>query len=154
MAFFRKQLRFQIDEKKSQDSLLTFILTKGNSKLGDALVNFIYSLAKSAVSTQVTGTKVSDFILATAYRSSLWMNNDIIKLKGKKGYLADHVEALILYFWVFEFITLEEMVKHLIKDLKPEKLNHPREEEQIAVLSFKNLLNELKQKFIESKDAS
>ena len=83
MAFFRKQLRFQIDEKKSQDSLLTFILTKGNSKLGDALVNFIYSLAKSAVSTQVTGTKVSDFILATAYRSSLWMNNDI--LKRKKG---------------------------------------------------------------------
>ena len=143
MAFFRKQLRFQIDEKKPQDSLLAFILTKGNSKLGDALVNFIYSLAKSAVSTQVTGTKVSDFILATAYRSSLWMNNDILKLKGKKGYLADHVEALILYFWVFEFVTL-----------KPEKLHHPREEEQIAVLSFKNLLNELKQKFLEAKDAS
>ena len=46
------------------------------------------------------------------------------------------------------------MVKHLIKDLKPEKLNHPREEEQIAVLSFKNLLNELKQKFLEAKDDS
>ncbi|MHA1947902.1 MAG: ribonuclease III family protein [Candidatus Hodarchaeales archaeon] len=154
MAFIRKQLRSQIDEKKTQDSLLTFILTKGNSKLGDALVNFIYSLAKSAVSTQVTGTKVSDFILATAYRSSLWMNNDILKLKGTKGYLADHVEALILYFWVFEFVTLEEMVKHLIKELKPEKLKHPREEEQIAVLSFKNLLNELKQKFLEAKDDS
>lgn len=154
MAYIRKQLRSQIDERKTQDSLLTFILTKGNSKLGDALVNFLYSLAKSAVSTQATGTKVSDFVLATAYRSSFWMDNDILKLKGKKGYLADHVEALILYFWVFEFVSLEEMVKHLIEELKPEKLSHAREEEQVAVLSFKNLLNQLQQKYLEAKDDS
>ena len=149
MAFIRKQLRSQTDEKKPQDSLLAFIITKGNSKLGDALVNFIYSLAKSTVSSQATGTKVSDYVLATAYRSSFWLNNDILKLKGKKGYLADQVEALILYFWIFELISLEEMVKHLTKDLKLEKLHHPREEEQIAVLSFKNLLNELNAKFLE-----
>ncbi len=154
MAFIRKQLRSQNYEKRPHDSLLTFILTKGNSKLGDALVNFLYSLAKSAVSTQATGTKVSDFVLATAYRSSLWMDNDRLTLKGKKGYLADHVEALILYFWVFEFVSLEEMVKHLIKELKPEKLSHPREEEQIAVLSFKNLLNELQVKYLEVKNDS
>ena len=154
MAFIRKQLRSRTDEKISKHSLQTFIITKGNSKLGDALVNFLYSLAKSSVSKHSTGTKVSDYILATAYRSSLWMKNDILKLKGKKGYLADHVEALILYFWVFEFVSLEEMVKHLIEELKPEKLSHAREEEQVAVLSFKNLLNELKQKFLEAKDDS
>ena len=150
MAFIRKQLRIQFDEKNPQNSLLTFIVTKGNSKLGDALVNFIYSLAKSAVSTQATGTKVSDYVLATAYRSSLWRKNEILKLKGKKGYLADHVESLVLYFWVFELVSLEEMVEYLIKNLDPEKLHHSREEEQIAVLSFKNLLNELHSRFLKS----
>jgi hypothetical protein len=154
VAFTRKHLRSQTDEKISQHSLLTFIITKGNSKLGDALVNFLYSLAKSSVSTHSTGTKVSDYILATAYRSSLWMKNDILKLKGRKGYLADHVEALILYFWVFELVSLEEMIIHLTKELKPEKLHHSREEEQIAVLSFQNLLNELQIKFLEVIDAS
>ncbi len=150
VPFIRKQLRSQIDEKKPQNSLPTFIVTKGNSKLGDALVNFIYSLAKSAVSPQATGTKVSDYVLATAYRSSLWGRNEILSLKGKKGYLADHVESLILYFWVFELVSLEEMVEYLMKNLNPEKLHHPREEEHIAVLSFKNLLNELHTRFLKS----
>ena len=152
MAFIRKQLRSKIGGKNPQDSLLTFILTKGNSKLGDALVNFIYSLAKSGVSSQATGTKVSDYVLATAYRSSLWGKNEILRLKGKKGYLADYVESLVLYFWVFELVSLEEMVEYLIKNLNPEKLHHSREEEQIAVLSFKNLLNELHTRFLTSQE--
>jgi len=151
VAFIRKRLRSQNDEQNPQNSLLTFIITKGNSKLGDALVNFIYSLAKSVVSTQATGTKVSDFVLSTAYRSSLWEKNEVLRLKGKKGYLADHVESLVLYFWVFELVSLEEMVEYLTKSLDPEKLHHSREEEQIAVLSFKNLLDELHLRFIESQ---
>jgi len=151
VAFIRKQLRNQFNEKNLQNSLLTFIVAKGNSKLGDALVNFLYSLAKSAVLTQSTGTKVSDYVLATAYRSSLWGNNEILRLKGKKGYLADHVESLVLYFWVFELASLEEMVEYLTKSLNPEKLHHSREEEQIAVLSFKNLLDELHSRFLTSQ---
>jgi len=151
VAFIRKQLRSQNDEQNPQNSLLTFIIKKGSSKLGDALVNFIYSLAKTGVSAEATGTKVSDYILATAYRSSLWGKNEILTLKGKKGYLADHVESLLLYFWVFELVSLEEMVEYLMKNLDPEKLHHPREEEQIAVLSFKDLLDELHSRFLKSQ---
>jgi hypothetical protein len=151
VAFIRKYFPSQIDEKNSQEFLLSFIVTKGNSKLGDALVNFVYSLAKSAVSKQATGTKVSDYVLATAYRSSLWGKNEILKLKGKKGYLADHVESLILYFWVYELVSFEELFEYLAIDLSPEKLHHSREEEQIAVLSFRNLLNKLHSIFLESQ---
>ena len=149
MDFIRKHLRSQTDGRSPQDSLLTFILSKENSKLGDALVNFLYSLAKSAVSKSATGTKVSDYVLSTAYRSSLWGKNEILKLKGKKGLLADYVESLVLYFWVFELVTLEEMVKYLVEMLEPEKLSHNREEEQTAILSFNNLLNALNLKFLE-----
>jgi len=154
VAFIRKQLRSQNDEKKSKDPLLAFVVNKGNSKLGDALVNFIYSLAKSGVSAQATGTKVSDYILAMAYRSSLWGKNEILRLKGKKGYLADNVESLVLYFWVFELVSLDEMVEHLMKNLNPDKLHHSHEEEQIAVLSFKILLNELYYRFLKTKKDS
>jgi len=151
VAFIRKHLRNQFEEKNPEKSLLAFIVTKGNSKLGDALVNFIYSLAKSAVSTQATGTKVSDYVLSTAYRSSIWEKNEGLRLKGRKGYLADHVESLVLYFWVFELVSLEEMVEYLTKSLNPEKLHHSREEEQIAVLSFKNLLDELHLRYMKSQ---
>ncbi|MFW9841404.1 MAG: ribonuclease III family protein, partial [Candidatus Thorarchaeota archaeon] len=43
---------------------------KGLAKVGDNLVNFIYSLAKSVVLGHTTGEKVRDSVLARAIRAT------------------------------------------------------------------------------------
>jgi hypothetical protein len=148
MGHIRKQIRASYEEKISQELLHKFILDKANAKLGDAFVNFVYSLAKSGVSKTPTGTKVSDFILSEAYKLSLWRKNELLLLKGKKGFLADQVEALILFFWIFELLDIDEMSISLMKLLNPEKLHHPREEEKVAIVSFQSLLDDCYTRFI------
>jgi hypothetical protein len=121
--------------------LTVFILDRGNAKLGDALVNLIYSLAKSLVLKKATGTKVSDSILSEAYRKSLWREE--LGFRGKKDFVADRVEALILFFWIHRSVSLDTFVSPLVSHLKPELLHHPREEHRVAIQAFKNLLDVL-----------
>ncbi len=121
--------------------LTVFILDRGNAKLGDALVNLIYSIAKSLVLKKATGTKVSDSVLSEAYRGSLWREE--LGLRGKKDFVADRVEALVLFFWIHRSISLDAFVTPLVSQLKPELLHHPREEHLAAIQAFKNLLDVL-----------
>ncbi|MHA1978539.1 MAG: ribonuclease III family protein [Candidatus Hodarchaeales archaeon] len=141
MSFIQKRLKISLKGENIQKVLRDFIFVKGNAKLGDSLVNFIYSLAKSGVSNTPTGTKVSDLILSKAYRSSLWTTSEYLKLKGKKGQLADQVEALILFFWIQKLLSIDEFVEILMKNLDPKKLHHSHEEEETAINAFKSLLD-------------
>ena len=141
MSFIQERLKISLEGDDNQKILRDFLFNKGNAKLGDSLVNFIYSLAKSGVTKSPTGTKVSDAILAKAYRSSLWMKTDYLKLKGKKGQLADQVEALVLFFWIHKLISIDNFVSVLMENLIPSKLHHPREEEETAIVAFKSILN-------------
>ena len=139
-----KNSLFEISKKSENcTKLSTYISNKGNAKLGDALVNFIYSLAKSIAIGTPTGVKVSDSILTEAYRESSWRKSNILTLKGNKGHIADGVEALILYFWVHGNLTLDDLVSPIKDELNAEKLHHPREEYRTAINSFTNLLNSL-----------
>ncbi len=134
----------EITKKPTDKHLLSiFINSKGNAKLGDALVNLIYSIAKTLVTTDPTGVKVSDSILAEAYRESLWPKASIVIIKGNKGRVADAIEALILYFWVHENVSLNNLVIPIKEKLDEKYLHHPREEHKTAVKSFKNLLDSL-----------
>lgn len=81
------------------------------ASLGDAYVNFIYSLAMSKKSREPVGAKVDSRILA-----------DALKKAGLREYLpsrtdrhkqADAAEALIVYAWLKELMSLEESVKVL-----------------------------------------
>ena len=57
----------EISKKPTDKHLLSiYINSKGNAKLGDALVNLVYSIAKTLVTTYPTGVKVSDSILAAS----------------------------------------------------------------------------------------
>ena len=143
MAFIRKQLKSQIEGDITWATLQSFLAIKGHSKLGDSLVNFIYSLAKSGVSDTPTGTKVSDFIFSQAYRTSQWGTTTEFILRGDKGRLADQVEALILFFWIYELITIDDCTSYLMNALDPKKLHHPKEETQVAISAFMTLLNVL-----------
>lgn len=144
----RKALQAKYNQEVSISSLKSFTFDKGNSKLGDSLVNFIYSLAKTGITNSSTGTKVSDYVLAEAYRASEWKKKSLITLKGSKGLLADKVEALILFFWVFEIFTIEDLTNELIKHLDEELLHHNKEEEKNAIIAFCSLLDLLLKKVL------
>jgi len=147
----KKSLRIQDEKTGSSKNLLTYVHSKSNAKLGDALVNFIYSVAKSLVSGSPTGMKVSDSILSEAFKGSSWHRTKTLKLSGKKDRIADAVEALILFFWVHEGLGLKKMIEPLESHLEPHRLQHPKEEHKSAVLSFQNLLNYLFQIYLDRK---
>ena len=152
MQELKKSLQIQNEKVGKDKNLTSYVYNKSNAKLGDALVNFIYSVAKSIVSGIPTGVKVSDSILSKAYKGSLWRKTNTLKLSGKKNRIADAVEALILYFWVHEGLNLKELIEPLESQLDPNRLHHPKEEHLSAVLSFRNLLNVLFQIYIDKKD--
>ncbi|UCG89772.1 MAG: hypothetical protein JSU57_04720 [Candidatus Heimdallarchaeota archaeon] len=141
MQKFKKSLSNFGKKRGEHENLEAYIHKRSNAKLGDSLVNFIYSVAKSIVSEMPTGTKVSDSILSEAYRRSLWYSTNTLKIRGKKSRIADAIEALILYFWVHKDLTLEKLVDPLIAQLEPDRLHHPKEEYSSAVLSFQRLLD-------------
>ncbi len=142
-------LRVLCKNSARNDNLGSYVHNKGNAKLGDSLVNFIYSVAKSLVTKKPTGMKVSDSILTEAYKGSLWYKTKTLELTGKKNRIADAIEALILYFWIQEERSLESLIDPLMAELEPERLHHPKEEHYSAVLSFRSLLDSLYQSYIE-----
>jgi hypothetical protein len=84
------------------------------ASLGDALVNFIYSLALSNKKGKPIGKKAKGTFLAEALRRA-----------GLRGYvpssisshaLADAAEALLIYAWLHDQITVEESVSILEKN--------------------------------------
>ncbi|MCS7115274.1 MAG: ribonuclease III family protein [Nitrososphaerota archaeon] len=83
------------------------------ASLGDAYINFVYSLALSQDKGQPLGVRVKSSVLAEAFKKA-----------GLRGYmptrvsshmLADAAEALIVYAWLNHNISLEECVAALRK---------------------------------------
>ncbi|MFX0124550.1 MAG: ribonuclease III family protein [Candidatus Hodarchaeota archaeon] len=149
MQELKKSLRIHDEITGRNKNLTTYVYSKNNAKLGDALVNFIYSMAKSLASEIPTGMKVADSILSEAYKGSSWYKTNTLKLSGKKNRIADAVEALILFFWVHEELSLKNLIEPLKSQLEPHRLRHPKEEHISAVFSFQNLLDFLFQIYIE-----
>lgn len=79
--------------------------------LGDAYINFIYSLALSKVAGKPVGRKLNSLTLALALRKS-----DLRKFLPRRvdrHKQADAAEALIVYGWLLGAISIEESVKIL-----------------------------------------
>ena len=94
------------------------ILTdKGLAKLGDAYVNFIYSLVLTEIEGKPTGIKVSDRILADAAKKSGL--KDLLAKRTRRDDIANAVEALIVYVWREEFMRTEEAIDILKKNPNP-----------------------------------
>ncbi|OLS13382.1 MAG: hypothetical protein RBG13Loki_2978 [Promethearchaeota archaeon CR_4] len=113
---------------------------KGLAQVGDALVNFIYSIARSQVLGKRTGKKVNRTILSEALK-----NADLRYLASPRANahdLADTVEAIVAYAWVKKILPIEEMILILAKNLnlgKTEARNITEENFQAAE-AFKCLL--------------
>jgi len=82
------------------------------ASLGDAYVNFVYSLALSVERGEATGTKVSSRVLSQALREARL--RAFLPKRMDRHTLGDAAEALIVYAWLREMITIEESVKTIL----------------------------------------
>lgn len=107
---------------------------------GDALLNFLYSLAKSRATNTWTGEKVSNYVLSQALiRSDLDQPGGLDK--HEKG---DYVEGYIAHAWIHRVITTEEACDVLVESLKERDLEEGEQESMVE--AFCNLLNYIQKK--------
>ena len=97
---------------------ITDVLTNHKlASLGDAYINFVYSLALSNRKGEPSGTKVKGTVLAEALKKARL--REYLPSRMACHMLADAAEALIVYAWLHNCITLEESVATLEKTEKP-----------------------------------
>ncbi len=93
------------------ETLTEVLMDQKLAKLGDAYVNFLYSLVLSRKNQEPTGTKVKGRILAEAFKKAglrKFLPSRITRHKQ-----ADAAEALIVYAWLQEHMKMEEGLKIL-----------------------------------------
>jgi hypothetical protein len=84
------------------------------ASLGDAFINFAYSLALSNRKGQPSGAKVEGRLLAEALRKAELRK--YMPSRMTRHMLADAAEALAVYAWLHRYITLEESIAILEKN--------------------------------------
>jgi hypothetical protein len=92
-------------------SLSEILMDHKLAKLGDAYVNFLYSLALSKKNGEPTGIKVKGRLLSEAFKKA-----DLRKFlpsRIDRHKQADAAEALIVYAWIQGDITLEQGIEIL-----------------------------------------
>ena len=98
---------------KNYDSLSQVLTDKPLAALGDAYVNFVYSLALSKRTGKPRGKKVKGAPLAEAVRKAGLRQS--LPTRIDKHIISDAAEALLVYAWLNNCITLEESVEVLEK---------------------------------------
>ncbi|MHA1377251.1 MAG: ribonuclease III family protein [Candidatus Helarchaeota archaeon] len=129
---------------KNYKGLSEVFKDKKLAQLGDNLINFIYSLAKSIELESPQGWKVSANVLSQAMRDS-----DLRKFAPKRANshdIGDFAEALTAYVWLLRKLTLQEATEILIKNLKGGSFSDIKKEERIATIAFTELFKKIKEK--------
>jgi len=98
---------------KSYTSLSQVLTDKPLAALGDAYVNFVYSLALSKRIGKPKGKKMKGAPLADAVRKAGLRES--LPTRIDKHAISDAAEALLVYAWLNNIITLEESVEVLEK---------------------------------------
>lgn len=96
------------------DPLLPVLRNKGLASLGDAFVNFVYSLALTRVNNHPQATKVSDRVLAEAFR--LAGLRGCLGTRVSRKDLANASEALLVHAYTRGVLTVDESVDILSKN--------------------------------------
>ena len=128
---------------------------KGLAKIGDAIVNLAYSVAKSNFLTKNnpnnrpirTGKKVGRIILGAALKKAELKS--FAKNRANAHDFADTVEALVAYVWLANKISIKEIIELLTENLAG-NLYDRHEEVSSATNAFTELLNSIK-KFLPEK---
>ncbi|MHA1917842.1 MAG: ribonuclease III family protein [Candidatus Ranarchaeia archaeon] len=122
-------------------SLTSISLDKGLAKIGDGLVNLIYSVAKSQVLETVTGWKVSTEVLSRALHDSGL--RDYLPNRLSPHQRANAVEAVFGYLWLSKKISIDEMILKLSKYLSPDRFTSRTAEKENAANAFTMILKEI-----------
>jgi len=93
------------------ESLSQVLMDQKLASLGDAYVNFLYSLALSKKKGEPSGTKVKGRLLADAFKKAGLRKFLPARIDRHKQ--ADAAEALIVYAWIRGSMTMEEGLKIL-----------------------------------------
>lgn len=128
------------DNLVRHSSLDSIMNDKGLAKIGDNLVNFAYSLAKSLVLGEATGEKVRDSVLARALRAT-----PAYQRMGRRtdaGRAADGYEAIMAYLWLSGLLTVQDMVVSLQSTLHIGSGMSRKSEGDAAAISFQILLEQ------------
>lgn len=129
------------DKFVQHSSLDTIMNDKGLAKIGDSLVNFCYSLAKSVVLGEATGEKVRDSVLARALRATPAYSK--MGRRTDAGRAADGYEAIMAYLWLSKKVTIHDIVSSLRSTLNIDSQMNRKQEANAAVVSFQLLLEQL-----------
>jgi hypothetical protein len=93
------------------ESLTEVLMDQKLAKLGDAYVNFLYSIALSKKKGEPAGTKVKGRLLADAFKKTGLRKFLPSRIDRHKQ--ADAAEALIVYPWLRGTMTMEEALEIL-----------------------------------------
>ena len=96
---------------QQHESLSEVLMDQKLAQLGDAYVNFLYSLALSKKKGEPAGTKVKGRLLAEAFKKAGLRKFLPSRIDRHKK--ADAAEALIVYAWIRGSMTMEEGLKIL-----------------------------------------
>ncbi len=99
---------------RKYNNLTDILADRELASLGDAFVNFVYSLALSRKSGKPIGRKVESDVLATALRKA-----DLRRLlpsRVDRHKQADAAEALIVYAWLAGQVTLDEALDVFVQN--------------------------------------
>lgn len=99
---------------KKYHNLTQILIDRDLASLGDAYINFVYSLAISNRRKKPFGAKVKGSMLAEAIRKAGLREH--LPARMTRHMLADAAEALMVYAWLHSDMTLEECVTILEKD--------------------------------------
>ncbi len=108
------------------------------AKLGDALVNLIYSLSKSLAQDKPGGARAPNRVLSEALTQAGLRN--LAPSRVDRHRLGDVAEAIIAYAWLNENMSIEEAVDILSNSLKGRNLEKRSELFEGAEEGFKNIL--------------
>ncbi len=98
----------------NHENLQAVLLDHNLASLGDAYVNFVFSLALSLKQRKPIGRKVDSSTLATAVRKAglrSWLPSRTDRHKQ-----ADAAEALIVYAWLNNLVSFDETVQIIEKE--------------------------------------
>lgn len=98
---------------KKHQTLAEVLMDHELASLGDAYVNFVYSMALSQKKGKPSGARVKGSVLAEAIkRTDL---RQYMPTRVSRHVMADAAEALAVYAWLQNYITLEESVEILCR---------------------------------------
>lgn len=121
------------------EELMQILLDKKLARLGDAFVNFVYSLALTRSTGEPVGIKVSDKVLARAAQEV--GIRPLLPKRTTRDHVSNAVESLIVYVWLQKHMTIDE-----ISSILEVQGDQPHD-------SFKVLLKKILSELIDKSDS-